>query len=70
MSPEWIYWIVFIGAVIVIAGVERKQDRRADALEEKLNDILDSINNRQDEKLETMRQDIKLIRDLVINSSK
>jgi archaellum component FlaG (FlaF/FlaG flagellin family) len=70
MSPEWIYWIVFISAVIVIAKVERKQDRRADALDEKLNDILDSINNRQDEKLESMHQDIKLIRDLIINSGK
>jgi len=43
MSLGWIIFIVWAVTCLVVAGLERRQDRRHDALEEKINKLQDTL---------------------------
>ncbi len=43
MEWHWIYWVIIAIAAFIIAGLERRQDRRHNELVEKINDLQDTI---------------------------
>jgi len=46
MSLGWIIFIVWAVTCLVVAGLERRQDRRHDALEEKINKLQDTLDRK------------------------
>lgn len=46
MSLGWIIFIVWAVTCFVVAGLERRQDRRHNALEEKLNKLQDTLDRK------------------------